>query len=102
MSAPESQRVRHGTWSGERYGPPVAALEAQLPRWLETRTVADGDDLKDARVFAWRDWVVKFGTRRRRLRDRFRRARALRAAALHFRIHPVRSPRDSSWKTVPT
>lgn len=81
-----------GSLSGRRYFEPLPEIEAALPAWFETSTVADAQVIKKRRVFRRGPLVFKFSGPGQGFKDAFRASYAMRAARAHFRILPVRSP----------
>jgi aminoglycoside phosphotransferase (APT) family kinase protein len=84
---------RLGPARGFRYGPVPADVESALPRWLSTREVDGGVEIKPRRVYRYGAWLVKLTGASRAAKDVLRRSSAVRIADLHAQLLPVRTPR---------
>ena len=89
---PRPAAYRCGAARGLRYGTLPAEIEEALPRWIETRTVPEGVELKPRVLYRVKDWAVKLVPAPSGWRS-FRRSPALRAAEIARSIQPLRAPR---------
>lgn len=87
------ERCKVGEFRGWRYGAVPAGVAAQLESWLERERVDGGLELKPGRVWRVGALAVKLSRPRRTADAWLRKSAAVRAADLHARIAPIRSPR---------
>jgi len=80
---------------GFRYAEIDRDLAQRAVRWLDTGSVAEGEEIRPGRVFRWRRLAIKlFGpAHSRRFKDLLLRSPAVRSADLSAAILPVLSPR---------
>lgn len=87
------ERLKVGEFGGWRYGALPRAVLTQLEGWLDEERVDGALELKPGRVWRVGDFVVKLSRPRRGADAWLRKSAAVRAADLHARIAPIRSPR---------
>jgi len=88
--------LAHDGARGFRYAELDRDLVQRAVRWLDTGSVAEGEEIRPGRVFRWRDLAVKlFGpaSQSRRFKDLLPRSPAVRSADLSAAILPIASPR---------
>jgi hypothetical protein len=80
---------------GFRYAELDRDLVQRAVRWLDTGSVAEGEEIRPGRVFRWRKLAIKlFGpARSRRFKDLLLRSPAVRSADQSAAILPIPSPR---------
>ena len=89
MSAERGEPYAIGRARGVKFGALSPEIASALPRWIETRHVDGGEELRAGRVWKYGAWAVKFGGAERLLRS----SSALRAARAAMNLRGVPTPR---------
>ena len=80
---------------GFRYGDVPEAIESSLPHWIDAERVEGGVELKPGRVWRVGEHVIKLSKPDGAIDTWLRASSAVRAADMHARVAPVRTPSPS-------